>query len=93
MKHIVSYNIHLPTSTLRKTLEFYQLCQTIKSKIYLVANGRICEVNHLPKFISFILTLSCRIILVVAGGNETTSDREKMNHFFKQQEKTWSFLV
>ncbi|RAS73594.1 hypothetical protein [Priestia endophytica] len=87
MKHIISYKIHLPTFTLRKTLELYQLCQTIESKIYLIANGRTCEVNHLPKLVSFILTLKYRNILIVLEGKEAPSDKEQMNHFFKQQKR------
>ncbi|KAB2495579.1 hypothetical protein [Priestia endophytica] len=85
MKHIVSSKVFLPSFTLEKTLELYQLCQTVKSKIYLVTNRRTCEVNQLPKFISFILTLKNRNILIIMEGKEALSDRERMNHFFEQQ--------
>ncbi|MFP3727745.1 hypothetical protein U8V72_21400 [Priestia filamentosa] len=88
MKHIVSYKIHLPTLTLKKTLELYQLCQTINSNIYLVANGRTCEVNDMPRFVSFLLSLSCRDVLVVIEGKEAPFDMKQINHFFKQQKKS-----
>lgn len=85
MKHIISCQVSLPSFTLRKTLELYQLCQTIKSNVYLVTNGKTCEVNYLPKLVSFILTSNNQNILVITEGIEAPYDREKINHFFKQQ--------
>ncbi|RAS85576.1 hypothetical protein [Priestia endophytica] len=87
MKYIVSYKINLLTFTLKKTLEFYQLCQTVSSNIYLVANGRTCEVKDLPRFISFLLVLNYRDVLIVIEGKEAPSDRKHINHFLNNKKK------
>jgi hypothetical protein len=84
---------HLPTFTLKKALELYQLCQTISSNIYLVANGRTCEVKDLPRLISFLLILNDKDVSMVIEGKEAPSDRKQINHFFKQQEKASSCLA
>lgn len=93
MKQIVSYKIHLPSLNLKRSLELYQLCQTISSNLYLVANGRTCEVNDLPRFISFLLIINFQNVLIVIEGKEAPSNRKQINHFFKQQEKTLSCLA
>jgi phosphotransferase system HPr-like phosphotransfer protein len=87
MKYIISYKINLSTFTFKKTLELYQLCQTVSSNVYLVANEQTCEVKDLPRLISFLLALNDKDVLIVIEGKEAPSDRKHINHFLNNKKK------
>lgn len=83
MKHILSWKVSFQSFTIDRMLEFYQLCRTVKSNIYLFNDEMTCEVTRFTKLVSYILTLKNRELLIIVEGKDALSDRECIDRFFK----------
>lgn len=76
-----------------RIVEFYRLCQILKSNIYLCSNEITCEVRDLSKLVSFILTLKNQDILLIVEGKNAPADQECIHRYLKLFQKPMPCLA
>lgn len=93
MKQIVSWKVSSPSWTIGKIIEFYRLCQILKSDIYLCSNEITCDARDLSKLVSFILTSKNQDILLIVEGKDAPADQECIHRCLNLPQKPMPCLA
>lgn len=92
MKQIVSWKVSSPSWTMGKIVEFYRLCQILKSDRYLCSKEITCDARDLSKLVSFMLTSKNQDILLIVEGKDAPVDQECIYRCLNLPKKVGSLL-
>ncbi len=83
MKKFFSFNVSSQHLRLVHILDLYKFCQKHSSTVYIYAKDKCCKVEYLPNLVSFVISLNCRVLMIVVEGDHSMEEKQLLEKLLK----------